>query len=751
MTIKRREFLLFLGASAGTIALSSCEQKSPTGKITKSPTTSIYTNNINFQPVKGPMPLFTNNQEFSTDKIQPISNTSSNPQIETYSNYEIVDDLILPESFTYDIIGSWGDKIGDSRFGYNNDYLSYLETGENQGLLTINFEYISGLPWIATYQKVMGKSLPFFEVIKALKFAGEKVIDFQELTDENPLKKQIREIAKEAMIDMGIGVISLRREPDGKWVRTNSEFDRRITGISGLEDGRYLNSTGPAVAVFNKTEKGKGYEDNLGDKIIGSFANCAGGTTPWGTVFSAEENFQSYVEESVYPDGTSYQPSNNPLFIGEEGVVGLGSVFGLAGNKYGWMVEVDPANPDDYGIKHTWLGRYRHEAVGIRAEAGKPLAFYSGCDRRSGHLYKFVSKDIVKEPTDKANSQLLSDGMLYGAKFNPDGTGSWVPLKADTPVNPDLPDVHVNGMINLPKRPDGGSFKATTPKDIEDFKQKYQTLADLYEGNAQEKQGAILIDAHLAANAVGITCTARPEDTQVAQDGTLFIAFTSGYPSSSDGSPDKRIFKGPDGEAYEYGWIMRLTEDNNQPDAMKFTWQMFATGGEPTAGGLGFSNPDNIEFDAKGNLWIVTDISTSKHNREVPQNRIGKDGKPLDQANLCSLFGNNSIWYIPTSGPNAGEAYLFGIAPMESETCGPFFTPDQKTLFVAIQHPGEYHGIRQNMASETRQLAMKTTDGREFIQNRKVPIGSNWPSKKVNDSPKPSVVAIRRLDSTAIT
>ncbi|MGB3510580.1 MAG: alkaline phosphatase PhoX [Microcoleaceae cyanobacterium] len=749
MTIKRREFLIFLGASTGTIALGSCQQKSPTTPIKKSPTNSTYTNNINFQPVKGPMPLATNNQELTKGEIQPISSISSNQQIEAYSNYEVIDDLVIPESFTYDIIGSWGDKIGDSRFGYNNDYLSYIETGENQGLLTINFEYISGLPWVASYQKVIGKSLPFVQLAKALKSAGKAGINFQELTDENPLKTKIREIAKEAMIDMGIGVISLQREPDGKWVRTNAEFDRRITGISGLEDGNYLKSTGPAVAVFNK--KGKGYNDKLGDKIIGSFANCAGGTTPWGTVFSAEENFQSYVVEKVYPDGTSYELINNPLYIGEEGVVGLGNVFGLAGNKYGWMVEIDPANPDDYGTKHTWLGRYRHEAVGIRVEAGKPLAFYSGCDRRSGHIYKFVSKDIVKDPTDKSNSQLLADGMLYGAKFNRNGTGTWVPLKADTPVNPDLPDVHVDGTINLPNRPDGSSFKATTAKEIESFKQKYQTLADLYEGNNQEKQGAILIDAHLAANAVGVTCTARPEDTQVAQDGTLFIAFTSGYPSSSDGSPDKRIFKGPDGEAYEYGWIMRLTEDNNQPDAMTFRWQMFATGGEPTAGGLGFSNPDNIEFDSKGNLWMVTDISTNKHNQSVPQKRLGKDGKPLDGASLCGLFGNNSIWYIPTSGPNAGEAYLFGIAPMEAETCGPFFTPDQKTLFVAIQHPGEYNGIRQDMASETRQLAMKTTNGLDFIQNRTVPIGSNWPSKKVNDSPKPSVVAIRRLDSTPIT
>ena len=133
------------------------------------------------------------------------------------------------------------------------------------------------------------------------------------------------------------------------------------------------------MAVFRK--KGKGYDDKLSDRIIGTFSNCAGGTTPWGTVFSAEENFQSYVPEQVNPDGTPLAPTKK-LFVKDEEEIGrLGNVFGLAGNKYGWMVEVDPSNPNDYGTKHTWLGRYRHEAVGIRVGARKPLAFYSGCGR----------------------------------------------------------------------------------------------------------------------------------------------------------------------------------------------------------------------------------------------------------------------------------------------------------------------------------------------------------------------------------
>ena len=747
MTIKRREFLLFLGASAGTVALNSCQQKAfmPFGDAVSATNTSANTEaGINFKPIKGPMPLSGSSTVAQTGQLIQISTASPQQQVQAYSAYEVVDDLILPEDFTYDIIAAWGDKVGDSRFGYNNDYLSFVETGKDQGFLTINFEYISAKPWIQTYQKVIGKSLPFAQLATAIKPAGKDGINAFALADKDPTKKMVGEVSKEALIDLGMGVISIRRNPDGKWERTNSQADRRITGISGLEDGRYLKSTGPAVAIFNK--KGQGYHDKLGEKIIGTFSNCAGGTTPWGTVFSAEENTQNFVPEPVFADGTSFDPGQKTFYIDAEEIGGLGNPFGLAGNKYGWMVELDPANPNDYGTKHTWLGRYRHEAVGIRVVTGKPLAFYSGCDRRSGHLYKFVSKNAVKNPKDKANSQLLTDGMLYAAKFNADGTGNWIPLKTDTAVNPDLPSVHAGGIINLPKRPTGGIFKVDKDADVVSFKQQFKTLGDLYEGTANEKQGAILIDAHYAASAAGATCTARPEDTEIAPDGSLYINFTSGAGSDSDGGPDLRIFQGKDGKAYEYGWIMRLMENGNEPSAMSFQWKMFATGGEPAEGGLGFANPDNLMIDKSGNIWMVNDMSSDKLNSAVPAGRVGKDGKPISQSNLRGLYGNNAIWFLPASGPKMGEAFLFGIGPMECETTGPFFTEDEKTLFLSIQHPGEVNGTRPDMAFESRELAMKTTDGQEFMQIRKVPIGSNWPLNQANDPPKPAVVAIRRVN-----
>ena len=732
MAIKRRNFLLFLGTSAVAIALKSCVSRNNqlSGSLTN---TESEGSNLGFKPVRSPLPLETDN-------------LSLTKQVENYSRYEVVDDLVLPEGFTYDIIGAWGDKIGDSRFGYNNDYLSLIETGKDEGLLTINFEYISGPTWMQTYSKVIGKSLPFEEVKAAI---PDGKINAFVLPDDNPLKAKIREISQEGLVDLGLGVISIRKTADGKWTRTNSKTDRRITGISGLEDNRYLKATGPAVAIFRK-QKGQGYIDQLGDRIIGTFQNCAGGSSPWGTVFSAEENFQDQVPEPVYADGTSFDPEITPFMINDREIKGFGNVFGLAGNKYGWMVEIDPTNPNDYGTKHTGLGRFRHEAVAFKVVKGKPLAVYSGCDRRGGHLYKFVSKGTVSDPKDKINSRLMVEGMLYTANFQADGTGRWIALEPKTPVNPVMPSTVEGNVVMLPKRPEGGIFEVKTDAEAMKFQQTFATLDDLYEGNPTEKQGAILIDAHYAANAVGATPTARPEDTAIAADGSLFIAFTSGSPGS-DGGPDQRIFKGSKGESpWEHGWIVRLIEDNDNPAAMTFRWESFAMGGEPAEGGAGFSNPDNLEFDSKGNLWMVTDMSTSKHNQAVTR-RVDPLGKPLDQTDIQGIFGNNSMWFIPTSGANAGNSYLFSIGPMECELTGPFFTGDQQTLFLAIQHPGEQNGARQNTASEQRKFTIKTTDGKEFIQERQVPIGSNWPSKGVNDPPKPSVVGIRRWDGKPIS
>lgn len=727
MSFNRREFLIFLGAGAGLTATGLGSQFSMPFMDG-----AEAASGLSFKPIQGPMPLL-------TDGITLAE------QAAAYAAFEIKDDVVLPEGFTYDVVASWGDKVGDSHFGYNNDFLSFVETGKGEGFLSVNHEYVSYTPWEQTYEEVIGKSLPFVEVRSAVEAAGEEGINAFALDDTDEKKANLVALTKAALAELGLSVISVKRQNDGSWMRTNSKMDRRISGISGLEDGRYLKASGPASVIFNKATK-KGYDDQLGGKIIGTFNNCAGGTSPWGTVFSAEENFQDVVPEGVMADGSSLDPSKKPVTIDEEGLSGYGNPLGLAGNKYGWMVEVDPANPNDYGVKHTWLGRYRHEAVAFKVIAGKSMAIYSGCDRRSGHLYKFVSQDPVKDITDKKNSGLLSRGMLYAAKFEDDGTGYWIPLKPETAVDPVLPSQVHGSLVTLPKRPEGGVTKIKEDAEAAEFKKQFATLADLYEGDDQEKQGAILIDAHYAANAAGATCTARPEDTDIdPKTGALFIAFTSGSPGS-DGGADKAVFSKA-GKVWEYGWVVKLEEADNDPAAMTFKWSNFAVGGEPTEGGLGFANPDNLEFDKNGHLWVVTDMSSDRLNKAVPEGRKDKEGKNISQSSLRALYGNNSMWFMPTSGSNAGKAFLFGYGPMDCEVTGPLFTRDQQTLFAAVQHPGEVGGRRKDGESKERELEMKTTDGKTFMQKRQVPIGSNWPSGGRNMPPKPSVIAIHRANT----
>jgi uncharacterized protein len=257
-------------------------------------------------------------------------------------------------------------------------------------------------------------------------------------------------------------------------------------------------------------------------------------------------------------------------------------------------------------------------------------------------------------------------------------------------------------------------------REAQTFAQTYKTLGDLYSGSELEKQGAILIDAHSAANACGGTCTARPEDTEVAPDGSLYIAFTSG---SADEQGDSPKWETP----YFHGFIMHLTETGNEPAALTFNWKMFALGGDPAQGGAGFANPDNLLIDRASNLWVVTDMGAPK-----------------------GYFGNDGIWFMPTEGRDRGKAYLFAIGPMECELTGPFMSHDQQTLFLSVQHPGERNSTRKNNASETVEFKIKTVNGQQFTQQRQIPIGSNFPSNQPNQPPKPTVVAIVRENGNAI-
>ena len=257
MTVSRRNFLLFLGATAGFVGLKTFmyqKQKYSLPLELNQAATAATNSNLPFSPVQVPLPLH-------IDRITPQE------QITRYATYEVQDDLVLPSGYEYQVIAAWGDRVGNSRFGYNNDYISWVETAPNEGFLTINFEYISGKAWMSSYSTVIGQTRAFpnggnlrgvarqelpFDSVKA-QTNEEDEIDGFTLADNSTLKAQIKKISREGLIDQGIGVISVRRNSFGQWERTFSESDRRITGISGLDNPQnLLKSTGPATTLFNK-------------------------------------------------------------------------------------------------------------------------------------------------------------------------------------------------------------------------------------------------------------------------------------------------------------------------------------------------------------------------------------------------------------------------------------------------------------------------------------------------------------------
>ena len=710
--------MLGLGAATAGVALTGVMPSTP---VLASASARRRPRELPFQPLRGPIPL-------SRDGL------SATEQQRAYARVALQDQLLLPEGYRSEVLVQWGDALGSGRFGFNNDYLAFLPLDGERALLTVNFEYISPRPWVAGYRQVMGRDLPFQELRQGLAERGGSV-DALTLAADDPLRRPLLEVAIAAMEDLGIGVAEIERRPDQSWRLRRGRYDRRISGLTGLERAEaQLHCSGPAAAVFRRRQR-LGHDDGLGDRIIGSFANCAGGQTPWGTVLSAEENVQSQVVEAVYADGSSPSPAERPFRFDGERLEGLGNPFGLVGNKYGWMVEIDPRQPERPPVKHTALGRFRHEAVAVRARAGEPLVVYSGCDRHGGHLYRYVSAAIVRDPADPANSRLLERGRLEVARFEADGVGNWIALLPQTPINP-LPPSHFSrfelpAVLPVPhsNRSKAGAELLESDAQLKAYRQRFGSLADLYLGRGEEQLGAILIDAHLAANAAGATPTARPEDTELdPRTGDLLITFTAGG-SDGEGQADPAIFRGPAGESsWPFGWLMRLEDSPagaEQPGGA-FRWRMVATGGTPWQGGMGFANPDNLAIDRSGNVWMVTDRAAVNGSADV--------------------FGNNACWIFPATAAADADPMLFATGPMECELTGPCFDTSESTLFLAVQHPGEDNATHRSGDEEMQAYTLHDRDGGSFEQLRQVPLGSNWPSSAAGSPPRPAVVAIRRLE-----
>ncbi len=754
MSLSRRSFLQYVGygtaASIGTTILGPLSRPVqadlPIGPGAWVSRTGVPT----FTPVDYPIPL-------------PTDAANLAPAVNRLGTYRVVDDLLLPKGYTYDVVASWGDKFKNVTFGTAADYtgLTPIPDRPNEYWMIVNHEYISARPWLQGCKAVHGESF----VDEQGKIGSQSLTGLQiELIDdpevEPELKQAISKLCHAAMTDLGVTVLHVKcRDDHAIEVVKDSDLHFRIHGFGTQNmDPAAMHFTGPAANILGKPR--------------GTFSNCSGATTPWGTFLSCEENFQDQVREFITPAGTAL-PEDRKLFSGmgdehptklpfELEGLGTGITPPLDGRQYGWVAEIDPVSKSMH--KHTWLGRFRHENVAIRAEAGKPLVAYMGDDRRGGHVWKFVSKENVTDPKSRDNAKLFETGTLYAAKFEPDFTGQWIALTPATPLVLPDPKTTAGGHVWLPYRPAGGHVAVGPGKasemsvkrwvgTIEMFTGKpiaRTKLGDLCDPSLDEagKQAVILTDAYVFANAAGATPTARPEDVEVHPvDQSVYIAFTDST-GSADGSPDATIFPDSAGEnSRQYGAIYRIAEIGNQPDAEAFTWGRFVASGEVCEQGSGFACADNLVFDPQANLWMVCDISTPRHNTAVTRDLADKTNP--GGSGFVGVFGNNAIFCIPTTGDFAGKPFCFGIGPMECEVTGPTFTDDGQTLLVAIQHPGELHGTRQmpgvdQPADVVRTMVLADVDGKTFEQKRTVPLGSNFPGNKPGSVPKACVVSIRR-------
>lgn len=792
----RRELLTFFGVSAASAVVADAFGNRFLGGLGNS--ASAQSVPLAFTPVRvpSPLPIFRVQNSFLATGINgqgTVIPPGTNGQIAAFT---ALDDVVVPPEFIRYTILSWGDRVfpnNDEYVGFNADYTGYVPiNGNNEGWLLVNHEYTS-YPFAplspGTPRDVVDANLPD-AFTPTIGFTLPRATNLAALNASDR-----RLFLGESMYNQGVSIVRITKT-NGQYAPSSTRAgNRRVHGLSGLGinsqrtdayrtvtawgtrsyqigDQNFLVGTGPAsTQVFNLSS------DGLGNRIIGTAFNCSGGATPWGTQISCEENFQAStaffigVQEGVNPNGTqtAYIPNT------------AGAEFGLVGEKYGWIVEHDPADSSFRPRKHTALGRYRYENVTVRAEAGRRLVVYSGDDRRGGHTWKYISRGTVTTPTDKRNSALLEDGVPYAAKFNVDGTGRWVALVLSAPTDPIRPsDISSApfaagvttgalslGRINLPRR--AGIAGSTTTGGIINIERGGseneafvtgatgylgKTLADFY-----TSQGALLVDIFAAANLAGATPSARPEDLEInpRNPREIFIAYTDGAPGG-DGYPDSRIFQvaklGSEVNAEQFfGGIYKITEDQEDGAGLTFRWERLIQGGESGSDqGGGFANVDNLAFDDQGNIWGVTDMSSDIINGFSS----GLAGNPLvidhtltgGNGRLRGVFGNNWFFYIPVTGQNAGQVVPFGYGPARGELTGPTFVGD--TLVISCQHPGEGDPYTTGRTL-SRQVPMLDLSGSLYTQTRTVKLGSNFPSNiqgNAAGAPKPCVLGIRRRNTS---
>lgn len=663
-----------------------------------------------------------------------------------------IPDLVkVPAGYEVEVLASWGDPVVHGgpgwapnasqgaaeqakQFGMHCDGMHYFpfpdsgHAGNGLGLLVVNHEY--------THESILHPD------------------GLDELSGGLPGSVATVQKIRKSQAAHGVSVNEIRRIGNGKWqVVKNSFFGRRITAntpmtISGAAEGHAL----MRVKRFDIRPDGSLDTGQFTDGRVawGTANNCAHGYTPWGTYLACEENWNGYFG---WKNATHVQSKNERRYgITRDGFttnIGLGNtsiykwhivddrfdtdINPNEPNTFGWRVEIDPWNPQSTPVKRTAMGRFKCESATLAEDPGtRRFGFYMGDDERNEYLYKFVCAQPYNPANRAANADLLDHGTLYVAKFtdqpgtNP-GTfrGTWIPLLPDT-------DTLSAGV-------------------------KLRDLAEFAGADDAEVQALICIKTRMAADAVGATMMDRPEWTAVRpriggySKLEVYLTLTNnnrrGSSPVSSNNPDGSTSAGaarpvvdvanprPDND---YGHIIRWREEGDTVTATAFEWDIFVLCGDrracahvpnaktlpagyaPTGhdgylgsindvpdGSADFGAPDGLWFDPFGRLWIQTD-------------------QQGDGAGDWQKIGSNTML---CADPNTREIRRFLTSPPQCEVTGVITTPDGKTMFVGIQHPGE---------------EARAANPTEF---------SDWPKSQIGGPggrPRSSVLAITRKDGGVI-
>ena len=537
------------------------------------------------------------------------------------------DEVVVPPGYTARVLIAWGDPVSNGP-AFQQDASN---TAADQAL-----------QWGAHNDGVV--YFPIHGSTRGL------LVQNNEYTDDGLLfpdgvANWTAEKTNKALNAHGVSIIEIAKQgagkgkkgQDGEWqVVRPSRYGRRITGNTPIAIG------GPAAG----DNRLKTSADPDGKTVLGTLNNCAMGFTPWGTYLACEENFNGYFQKTL--------ANRTPIEL-RYGIAPFNSGFRFSTthprfnadtepnepNRFGWVVEIDPFNPTSTPVKRTALGRFKHEGAWVQESKGGGFVVYMGDDERNEYIYRFVSNRNWRAARAQGISP-LDDGILYVARFNADGTGEWLPL---TPDNPALATWTLSDiLINTRGAADAvGATMMDRPEWIDTFPQALTAIATLTNNN---RRGTTPPSSN-NANGSTLAGSARPVVDEI----------------------NPRV-----NNVYGHIITWQYRKDWAEPT---FEWEIFALCGNPDAAtpdgsdidGDKFGSPDGIYVAPSGRVWIETDVSTSTINTG-------------DYAG----FGNNQM---VCANPETGEIRRFLVGPKQCEITGVFTTPDERTMFIGIQHPGE--------------------------------------------------------------